>query len=230
MPSPSPKRKKKCTWSSNDDAILIATLRKAKDEGFQSESGWKPQVWARCVEALKDSPGPLKTADKIQDHFGTVKGRFNAVEALVGASGFGWDDGLKMVTATEETILKHPDAKRWRKSPFPLYEDVLYLVKGIIATGAGAFHAGTIQTQAESSTSQTQPDPETQTQTQSVDGSQAPVTPTHLKILQSKTTPPYIPTVPMETSQFCYILRRKSIVLMIDRQIPVMGISDQYTI
>ncbi|KAJ7845891.1 hypothetical protein B0H13DRAFT_1908158 [Mycena leptocephala] len=48
-------------------------------------------------------------------------------------------------------ILKYPDAKRWRKSPFPLYKGILYLVKGIIATGAGAFHAGTIQTQAESS-------------------------------------------------------------------------------
>ncbi|KAJ7927106.1 hypothetical protein B0H13DRAFT_1861647 [Mycena leptocephala] len=55
------------------------------------------------------------------------------------------------ITAKVMGWKKYPDAKRWRKSPFPLYKGVLYLVKGIIATGAGAFHAGTIQTQAESS-------------------------------------------------------------------------------
>ncbi|KAJ6617652.1 hypothetical protein B0H10DRAFT_1721358, partial [Mycena sp. CBHHK59/15] len=116
---------------------LVSTLRMAKDNGFQSESGWKPQVWALCITALKDSPGPSKTASKIQDHFGTVK------------------------------------------KPFPLYDDLAYLVKGIVATGAGAFHAGMTQTQAESSTStsQTQPNSEKQTQMQSDRGSQEPVTP-----------------------------------------------------
>ncbi|KAJ7506214.1 hypothetical protein B0H11DRAFT_1653115, partial [Mycena galericulata] len=67
-----PNKKKKCIWSNSDDAILIGTLRKAKDQGYQSDSGWKPQVWALCVEALKDTAGPPKTADKIQDHYGTV--------------------------------------------------------------------------------------------------------------------------------------------------------------
>ncbi|KAJ7075571.1 hypothetical protein B0H15DRAFT_791694 [Mycena belliarum] len=61
-------------WVDSEDAILVATLRKGKDDGFMSGSGFKPQVWAFCVAALaqdpKDAVGPPKTAEKIQDHWG----------------------------------------------------------------------------------------------------------------------------------------------------------------
>ncbi|KAJ6522975.1 hypothetical protein DFH09DRAFT_827484, partial [Mycena vulgaris] len=69
-PHMSPK-KKKVAWSDADDRILIKILHKAKVDGFQSDSGWKPQVWALCVD-LKDSAGPPKTDEKIQDHYSTV--------------------------------------------------------------------------------------------------------------------------------------------------------------
>ncbi|KAJ7085990.1 hypothetical protein B0H15DRAFT_748921, partial [Mycena belliarum] len=125
------------------DTKLIDKMRWGKKQGFQSDSGWKPQLWAHCAEALKDSPGPIKTADKIQDHFGNVrkylKAAFLAVQSLRQQSGFGWDDGLKMVTASDEVwaayLEKRPKVKKWRKSPFPLYDDMLFLVEGIVATG-----------------------------------------------------------------------------------------------
>ncbi|KAJ7036435.1 hypothetical protein C8F04DRAFT_1258001 [Mycena alexandri] len=171
----------RCSWSTADDAVLIDKLRWAKDQGFQSESGWKPQTWAHCAEALKDSPGPKKTADKIQDHFSNA---FLWVQKLRGLSGFGWDDGLKLVTASDNVwdalLAKTPKAKHWRKTPFPLYDNILYLVEGIVATGAGAFHAGASQTstltQSTQSVSQStqydsQADPATQEDT--------PATPRH---------------------------------------------------
>ena len=36
----------------------------------------------------------------------------------------------------------HKKATCWKSTPFPLYDEVLYLVHGIFATGAGAFHPG----------------------------------------------------------------------------------------
>ncbi|KIK73206.1 hypothetical protein PAXRUDRAFT_21115 [Paxillus rubicundulus Ve08.2h10] len=53
-----------------------------------------------------------------------------------------------MVTAHDNVWKKSKENKTtvkyycWRKSPFPLYNDILYLVDGIVATGATAFHAG----------------------------------------------------------------------------------------
>ncbi|KAJ7912870.1 hypothetical protein B0H13DRAFT_1505156, partial [Mycena leptocephala] len=122
------------------DATLITTLRKCKDDGLQSDSGWKPVTWTQCATALKDSPGPVKTATKCQDHFTkSLKGAFKSVREVRGASGFGWDDGLKMVTAMPQVwdayIERHPSAEKWRTTSFPLYDDILYLVDGIVATG-----------------------------------------------------------------------------------------------
>lgn len=59
-------------WTDADDAKLVATLRKAKNEGLQADGGWKPVVWNHCVTALnpEDSVGARKTADKIADHWG----------------------------------------------------------------------------------------------------------------------------------------------------------------
>ncbi|KAJ7727819.1 hypothetical protein DFH07DRAFT_970033 [Mycena maculata] len=149
-----------CRWTDTDDALLVATLRQAKDNGLQADSGWKPTVWNLCTNTLKDSPGPAKTMDKIQDHWGKtvifwqilspwqlltllqLKSAFNLRAATRNASGFGWDEGLKMPTATAEVwdayIDRHPKAARWRTTLFPLYNDILYLVEGIGATGAGS--------------------------------------------------------------------------------------------
>jgi hypothetical protein len=39
-------------------------------------------------------------------------------------------------------VQAHPKAARWRKTSFPFNDEMYFLVDGIIATGAGAFHAG----------------------------------------------------------------------------------------
>lgn len=36
----------------------------------------------------------------------------------------------------------HPNAKKWRKTPFPLFDDMAGLVDGTVATGEGAYHPG----------------------------------------------------------------------------------------
>ncbi|KAJ7704767.1 hypothetical protein B0H17DRAFT_1038528 [Mycena rosella] len=63
---------KRCSWRDADDPAMIEALRKGKDDGFQSDSGWKPQVWAmyvrredsgrqpRCPEDGDQMPGPLR--------------------------------------------------------------------------------------------------------------------------------------------------------------------------
>jgi hypothetical protein len=56
---------------------------------------------------------------------------------------------------------EYPSAKKWHTKPFPLFNDFLFLVSGIVAMGAGAFHAS--QAQLEVDTPSTPPsDPLTQ--------------------------------------------------------------------
>ncbi|KIL59134.1 hypothetical protein M378DRAFT_56114, partial [Amanita muscaria Koide BX008] len=131
-------------WTLDDDKILLDVLREQKVAGNQSESGWKPQVWTAVAQALKDrgkeSKGE-KTATKCQDHFSNLKKNYKEVDKLQHLSGFGWDNEKKLVTATEAVWEAYLAVTRWRKTSFPLYDEMYFLVDGIIATGAGGFHA-----------------------------------------------------------------------------------------
>ncbi|KAG5652135.1 hypothetical protein H0H81_006172 [Sphagnurus paluster] len=138
-----------CSWLSSDDPTLVRVLREQKENGNQSGNGWKPQVWQAAADALKaegTSDGPPKIAKKCADHWGNLKKNFGEVQAIRNASGFGWDEGTKTCTASpdvwEKYIAAHPSANRWRTTTFPLFDDIHFLVNGIVATGAGAFHPG----------------------------------------------------------------------------------------
>ncbi|KAJ7877174.1 hypothetical protein B0H13DRAFT_2668455 [Mycena leptocephala] len=133
-------------WRDVDKMKLLNRLRWGKTNGFQADSGWKPQIWAYCAADLAGTPGGKKTATKCKDQYQGIKKNFTEVHVIRNLSGFGWDDGLKLVTATQDAwdclFAAHPDYTRWQTTLFPLYDDMLFLVDGIIATKVGAFHTG----------------------------------------------------------------------------------------
>jgi len=71
-----PSASTKTVWKSSDDAVLVATLLKEREEGRQSDSGFKPKSFAACAEALKGSErtsgGIAKTSGSCHDHWGKV--------------------------------------------------------------------------------------------------------------------------------------------------------------
>ncbi|KAH7919771.1 hypothetical protein BV22DRAFT_969026, partial [Leucogyrophana mollusca] len=134
------------TWTDADDAIMVETLRLQKLEGQQANNGWKAPVWHAVAEALQKNghkKGAMKTAEKCSDHWTNLKANFLSVQKVRGFSGFSWDDNLKRVTAPDdvwERLASEPTTKkyeRWRKAGFPLFDEILFLVEGIVATGAG---------------------------------------------------------------------------------------------
>ncbi|KAF9228057.1 hypothetical protein BS17DRAFT_662743, partial [Gyrodon lividus] len=131
----------KAIWTDKDNKTLVAILC-IQDAGNKAGNGWKPSVWTVAAAKLLvegSKKGGEKTSTKCSDHWTNLKGQFVAVQNLCGFSGFRWDNSTKMVTAHDDVWkkLKETTAKYycWCKSPFPLYNDILYLVDGIIATG-----------------------------------------------------------------------------------------------
>ncbi|KAJ7902591.1 hypothetical protein B0H14DRAFT_2286916, partial [Mycena olivaceomarginata] len=139
-------------WWDVDKTKLLDHLRWGKANAFQADSSWKPQIWAYCAADLARTTGGEKTANKCKDQYQGIKKNFSEVHAIRGLSGFRWDEGLKLVTATQDVwdrlFEAHPDSKCWQTTSFPLYDNMLFLVDGIITTGAGAFHAGTSPSQS----------------------------------------------------------------------------------
>ena len=73
-------------WSSSDEATLIDTLLKARDEGLQSENGWKPTAYTLAEQALEGSEvmsgGVKKTLQPIKTRWQRVS-VFSCLQCMV---------------------------------------------------------------------------------------------------------------------------------------------------
>ncbi|KAL5480799.1 hypothetical protein ACEPAI_9739 [Sanghuangporus weigelae] len=139
-----------CSWNSHQETILLNVLKKAREAGLQSESGWKNTAFEQVVEALSgtesESGGSRKNVSQVKSRWQKFKSEYTIVKKLRNASGFGWDSERGLVTASADVwdayIAVHDKAKKFKKTPFPFYDDIAELVDGIIADGRGAFRPG----------------------------------------------------------------------------------------
>ncbi|KAJ3991183.1 Myb/SANT-like DNA-binding domain-containing protein [Lentinula boryana] len=143
---------KKAVWSTADDLILLTVLKEHKSAGFQTDNGgfhndaYKAAA-ARLTQSI--SKGPKKTSEMCKTRWSTVKKDFKAVKSIREKSGFGWDAERCLATATaevwEDLIKSKPSLKCWKTKRFPLYDNVLDLIEGQVATGATAFFPGVVR-------------------------------------------------------------------------------------
>ncbi|KAG1864778.1 hypothetical protein DFJ58DRAFT_714945 [Suillus subalutaceus] len=137
-------------WSSGDDAALLDSLKTFSDGNSADNGTFKYAAFTAAAKALKDSHkssgGAPKTAKSCSRRWGTLKANCLVVQKLRELSGFGWDEMRKIVIASDKVwddyLEAHPEAKVWRSTPFPLYDDIIVLVDGCHATGEGALHIG----------------------------------------------------------------------------------------
>ncbi|KAJ8620250.1 hypothetical protein MRB53_028779 [Persea americana] len=68
-----------------------------------------------------------------------LKARYRIVKALREQSGFGWDDLMQICIADEDVwnryIQAHPEAKAYRRTSFPLYDNLSIIYDGCTAEG-----------------------------------------------------------------------------------------------
>ena len=68
-------KRKKTKWSAAEDAELVSVLREQQKLGNQADSGWKPIVWTKVVEALMKNHLSLipKMNKQASTRFGNVR-------------------------------------------------------------------------------------------------------------------------------------------------------------
>ncbi|KAI0363024.1 hypothetical protein BV20DRAFT_1058413 [Pilatotrama ljubarskyi] len=132
------------------DHILIKALAAQAALGNQSENEFKGVAFVAAAAALEgseeDSDGRVKTVQSCKDRFLTLNKEFFVVKKLQIQSGFKCNESEHLVMAPDDVweryLEAHPGAKKWRKTPFPLYADILTLVEGTSAIREAVFRPG----------------------------------------------------------------------------------------
>lgn len=147
---------KTAIWTKEQDAFLLKCLLERR--GKHSGNGWPKSVWVDVADAINkefpDARGLRKTHEMCKNKYNKLKKQYKDVAKLRGLSGFGWDPDQCLVTAPDDVwepyLAAHPTAKPWRKTPFPLFDDMANLTGDSIATGSGAVRLGAAQGSQES--------------------------------------------------------------------------------
>ncbi|KIK42150.1 hypothetical protein CY34DRAFT_107000 [Suillus luteus UH-Slu-Lm8-n1] len=133
-------------------AISLSSDTKENTNSLQEPQYQASAVFTAAAKALKDSHktsgGAPKTSKSCSRRWATLKANCLVVQKLRELSGFGWDEMRKIVIASDKVwddyLEAHPEAKVWRSTPFPLYDDIIVLIDGCHATGDGALHINSV--------------------------------------------------------------------------------------
>ncbi|KAF9073019.1 hypothetical protein BDP27DRAFT_1360517 [Rhodocollybia butyracea] len=152
-PKPEKSSTKKAIWSTVDDEVLVTVLKEQKSGGFQTDNGGfhndaYKAASIKLAFSMATSKGPQKTSEMCKTRWGTLKKNLKDVKSIREKSGFGWDAERAIATATdqvwEDLIKSKPKLKCWRKKSFPLYDQILDLIEGQVATGGSVFFPGVL--------------------------------------------------------------------------------------
>jgi hypothetical protein len=127
--------------------VFLNAAKAIKDKkDVSTDNGFKPQAWNIisniCNKSgLLDSLGTPVIFEKsvLQSKWSVMKGEFTVFRQLKDQSGFGWEESMKRVTASEAVwdayIESHPKAKKFRKQGFKFFSICDDLFTGQVATG-----------------------------------------------------------------------------------------------
>ncbi|OIW13242.1 hypothetical protein TanjilG_14175 [Lupinus angustifolius] len=106
------------TWTDEMDHCLTELLVNQVMMGNKLEKNFKTSAYVVALTALNERFGLNLTIENIKNRLKTWKKQYDLVKEMLYLGGFKWDEGQKMVVATDsewnEYIKKHPDAMHLR--------------------------------------------------------------------------------------------------------------------
>ncbi|XP_058081307.1 uncharacterized protein LOC131229382 [Magnolia sinica] len=121
------------------DDCLIDTLMEVVANGHKSANGFKKETYKTIVDTVKGAIGISLQEKHVGNHLRTLKRLHFEGRKALSASGFGWDDDLKIVTAPddvwEDYIRSHPYAQHLRDKAVRRYDELTFLFGNDRASG-----------------------------------------------------------------------------------------------
>ncbi|KDQ52170.1 hypothetical protein JAAARDRAFT_703302 [Jaapia argillacea MUCL 33604] len=140
----------RATWKFKAKSALIDFLIEVKVGGKASKNGFKNSVWEEAACVLNASGYGPYNAKQCQTQWNSgVKAGYTNLKFLKEKSGVSWDDKKKMITMGDdwwEPYMAIEKYKKFKNTPFLLWDNCTFLVNGIQATGMFSISNGLLGT------------------------------------------------------------------------------------
>ncbi|CDP19744.1 unnamed protein product [Coffea canephora] len=136
------KGEKQFRWSRPMERLMLEILADEVKLGNRPNNSFKSSSFTRVVDAMKDKFGVTCSVEHVENHLRTVRSSWSTIVKIREKSGFGWDDTLKMITASPSVyhayIQKNPGHDKYIDNKIELYDEMAVVVGKDLATGSFA--------------------------------------------------------------------------------------------
>ncbi|XP_072150430.1 uncharacterized protein [Setaria viridis] len=127
-------------WSYTYEKGLVDVMKEHVNiPMYRAQNGWTAEGWRNITNKFNDMfPTTHFTKQQVQEKEKELKGSYKIIKEAR-KSGVGWNDSLGMIIAEpkgwEKLIKDNHKVAKFRKKPFPLYNNLELLYEGSIAIG-----------------------------------------------------------------------------------------------
>ncbi|OMO78684.1 hypothetical protein CCACVL1_14184 [Corchorus capsularis] len=93
---------KQFRWTKPMERILLEILAEEAQKGNKPSNVFKPCSLHRVAAAISEKFNVTCESNHVENHLKTVKSTWLLISKIRGSSEFGWDENLKMITATKK--------------------------------------------------------------------------------------------------------------------------------
>ncbi|XP_058108674.1 uncharacterized protein At2g29880-like [Magnolia sinica] len=132
-------RAQKIKWTNAMDEVMLNTLLEQIALGRKSDNGFKREAYQAAAEQVSNETHVCVNWSNVVNRMKYHKKCYNDVKDMLSASGFGWDNERKVVTAPDEVweayLKSHPRTERLRGKRIERMDDLAVIVGDDQATG-----------------------------------------------------------------------------------------------
>ncbi|KAM3237914.1 hypothetical protein P3L10_012944 [Capsicum annuum] len=87
--------------------LMLEILADEVKQGNKSTNQFKASSFNHVSNAINEQLGMDCSSKHVENHLKTIRNTWSTIQTLLNKSGLGWDDNLKMITASPEVYAIH---------------------------------------------------------------------------------------------------------------------------
>ncbi|GAB4853381.1 hypothetical protein Ancab_017559 [Ancistrocladus abbreviatus] len=131
--------KKQHRWTKPMSRRLLEILAEEVKKGNRPNNTFKTSSFTLAAKRISEEFGVKCLPDHVDNHLKTLRNSWTMIYKLRGNFGFGWDENLKMITASPKAyttyLLAHPTHDQYLNKKIDMYDEMAIVLGKDMARG-----------------------------------------------------------------------------------------------